>query len=88
MDVYKISLNVTTRKELKSLLNFLVKNHILIDPCSPYPRIDQVEKNLAEVVPVTNPDGKHFSFQDGNDEQGDPKNMWRKNRRINIFAFL
>ncbi len=35
------------------------------------------------IVPVTNPDGKHFSFQDGNDEQGEPKNMWRKNRRVN-----
>ncbi|MBW2486186.1 MAG: hypothetical protein JRE72_02110, partial [Deltaproteobacteria bacterium] len=35
------------------------------------------------IVPVTNQDGKHFSFQDGNDEQGEPKNEWRKNRRIN-----
>ena len=35
------------------------------------------------IVPVTNPDGKHFSFQDGNDEKGEPKNMWRKNRRVN-----
>ena len=35
------------------------------------------------IVPVTNPDGKHFSFQDGNDEQGETKNMWRKNRRVN-----
>jgi hypothetical protein len=35
------------------------------------------------IVPVTNPDGKHFSFQDGNDELGESKNMWRKNRRVN-----
>jgi hypothetical protein len=35
------------------------------------------------IVPATNPDGKHFSFQDGNDEAGHPKNMWRKNRRVN-----
>ena len=50
MDAYKISLNVTSRKESKSLYHFFVKNHFPIDPCSPYPRIRQVEKNLAEVV--------------------------------------
>jgi hypothetical protein len=35
------------------------------------------------IVPLTNPDGKDYSFQDGNDEQGEPKNDWRKNRRVN-----
>ncbi|NIS17591.1 MAG: hypothetical protein GWN96_15495 [candidate division Zixibacteria bacterium] len=42
-----------------------------------------VDKLDIFIVPVANPDGKHFSFQDGNDEQGEPKFEWRKNRRVN-----
>lgn len=50
MDAYKISLNVTSPKELKNLINFFVKNYFPIDPCSDYPQIREIEKNLAEVV--------------------------------------
>ena len=50
MDAFKILLKVTSKKELKSLLNFLHKNYFPIDPCSHYPPIREVEKNLAEVV--------------------------------------
>jgi hypothetical protein len=50
MDAYKILLKVTSKKEFKNLFNFLVKNHFPIDPCSNYPQIREVEKNLAEVV--------------------------------------
>ena len=50
MDAYKISLKVTSKKELKSLTHFLVKNHFPIDPCSHYPQFREVEKDLIEVV--------------------------------------
>jgi hypothetical protein len=50
MDAYKILLKVTSKKELNNLLNFLHKNHFPIDPCSNYPQIHEVDKNLAEVV--------------------------------------
>jgi len=34
------------------------------------------------VFPVVNPDGKLFSMQPGNDEQGFPSYYWRKNRSV------
>ena len=57
MDAYKISLNVTSKKEFKNLLSFLVKNHFSIDPCSRYPQFREVEKNLVEVVILTSSTG-------------------------------
>ncbi len=50
MDAYKVLLRVSSRNELKNLLNFLVKNHFPIDPCSKFPQVREVEKNMAEVV--------------------------------------
>ena len=50
MDAYQILLQVTSRKELKRLLNFLQEKHFPIDPCSNNPQIREVDKNLAEVV--------------------------------------
>lgn len=47
-------------------------------------QIQSIVDNLEIfIVPVTNPDGKDYSFQAGNDEEGTPKNWWRKNRRVN-----
>ena len=57
MDAYKISLNVTSKKEFKKLLNFLVKNHFSIDPCSHYPQIREVKKNVVQVVILTSSTG-------------------------------
>ncbi|MBW2482548.1 MAG: hypothetical protein JRF38_21375 [Deltaproteobacteria bacterium] len=57
MDAYKISLKVTSKKEFKNLLNFFVKNHFSFDPCSRYPQIREVEKNVAEVVIVAGSTG-------------------------------
>jgi hypothetical protein len=57
MDAYKISLNVKSKKELKNLLNFLVKNHFPLDPCSHYPQIREVDKNVVEVVILTSSTG-------------------------------
>ena len=57
MDAYKISLNVTSKKEFKNLLKFLVKNHFSIDPSSHYSQIREVEKNVVEVVILTSSTG-------------------------------
>lgn len=57
MDAYKISLKTTSEKEFKNLLNFLVKNHFPFDPCSRYPQMREVEKNVAEVVILTSSTG-------------------------------
>jgi hypothetical protein len=50
MDAFKILLKVTSKKEFKDLFDFLLKNHFPMDPCSHYPQIREVEKNLTEVV--------------------------------------
>lgn len=50
MDAYKISLKITSKKELKNLINFLVKKHFPIEPHSDNPKIREMAKNLVEVV--------------------------------------
>ena len=90
MDAYKLLLKVTSKKELKNLLKYLLKNNFPIDPCSNYPQIREVEKNLAEVVFIASSRGlkkleeggyKYEIVKDYSDEV-DPREYVSKTNRF------
>ncbi len=65
MDAYKIKLNVTSRKELNRLYQFLVKNNFPIIPNSKYPQVQAVDKNLATVIFIVSSRGLKILEQGG-----------------------